>query len=36
MHVVRRQCDKKNWELLVLYMAPYLMNHYLRKHLIKI
>jgi hypothetical protein len=35
VHAFRRQCDKKNWGLSVPYMAPYLMNHYLRKYLIK-
>jgi hypothetical protein len=29
-------CDKKNLVLLVPYMTPYLMNHYLRKYLITI
>ena len=36
VHAIRRQCHKKNWGLLVPYMAPYLMKHYLRKYLIKI
>jgi hypothetical protein len=36
VHAVRCQRDKKNWGLYVPYMAPYLMNHYLRKYLIKI
>jgi hypothetical protein len=35
-HAIRRQCHKKNWGLYVPYMAPYLINHYLRKYLIKI
>jgi ABC-type transporter MlaC component len=30
VHAIRRQCHKKNWGLQVPYMAPYLMNHYLR------